>query len=198
MAELRRVIAAKEQELHDINEYRNHTLDTLLQDKDREIGENKSRLQKLKGDFQYNLKLLEERDAELERYDGSFASLKAVIRERDIELSELKIACTELRHSVKQERDRAADAECYYQQKLAHTQEEAEASRWKLEEQLRSQRDEFEAHKREFERGARNAQEAHERQRSAVRERVHPAGPACSSDTEWFPAGRGCIRRGGA
>ena len=75
----------KEKELHDINEYRIHTLETLLQEKEREIADSKARLSKLKDDFNYNLKLLEERDSELERYDSSFNNLKAVIRDRDIE-----------------------------------------------------------------------------------------------------------------
>ena len=37
----------------------------------------RERLAKLKEDFTYNLRLLEERDAELERYDAAFASLRA-------------------------------------------------------------------------------------------------------------------------
>ena len=66
-----------------------------------------------------HLKRVRRRDGELERYDSSFSSLKSVIRDRDVELSELKIAAAELQHAAKQERDRAAEAESYYQQKLA-------------------------------------------------------------------------------
>ena len=62
---LRGLILQKEKELHDINEYRIHTLESLLSEKEREVGEGKQRLSKLKEDFTYNLKLLEERDAEL-------------------------------------------------------------------------------------------------------------------------------------
>ena len=107
---LRGLILQKEKELHDINEYRIHTLENLVGDKEKDITEHKQRLQKMKDDFCFNLKLLEERDAELERYDASFSSLKAVVRERDQELCELKIATAELQHNVKQERDRAAAA----------------------------------------------------------------------------------------
>ena len=142
----------KERELHDINEYRIQTLEGLLSDKDREVTEQKSRVTKLKEDFQYNLRLLEERDAELERYDSSFNHLKALVRDRDIEISELKIASAELQHAVKQERDRAGESESYYQQKLAQMREEGEASRWKIDDELRTQRDEFEAYKREQQR----------------------------------------------
>jgi chromosome segregation ATPase len=126
---LRGLILQKEKELHDINEYRIHTLESLVSDKEKDITEHKQRLQKMKDDFCFNLKLLEERDAELERYDASFSSLKAVVRERDQELSELKIATAELQHSVKQERERAAEAESYYQQKVAQLREEGDAAR---------------------------------------------------------------------
>lgn len=62
---LRGIIIQKEKELHDINEYRLQTLETLLSEKEREIADGKQRLTKLKDDFTYNLKLLEERDSEL-------------------------------------------------------------------------------------------------------------------------------------
>ena len=184
-AHLRGLIMQKEKELHDINEYRIHTLENLLQEKDRDVAEGKTKLAKLKEDFTYNLKLLEERDGELERYDGSFTHLKAVLRDREIELSEVKISAAELQHAAKQERDRAAESEAYYQQKLAATREEGEASRWKLDDELRTQRDEFEGYKREQARQAREASEALERERreaatafddaARAREREHGA-----------------------
>ena len=161
---LRGLILQKEKELHDINEYRIHTLENLVGDKEKDITEHKQRLQKMKDDFCFNLKLLEERDAELERYDASFSSLKAVVRERDQELSELKIATAELQHNVKQERDRAAEAESYYQQKVAQLREEGEAGRWKRDDELRTQRDEFESLKRDFVRQVRELQDTLERE----------------------------------
>ena len=184
---LRGLILQKEKELHDINEYRIHTLESLVSDKEKDITEHKQRLQKMKDDFCFNLKLLEERDAELERYDASFSSLKAVVRERDQELSELKIATAELQHSVKQERERAAEAESYYQQKVAQLREEGEAARWKRDDELRTQRDEFESLKRDFVRQVRELQDTLERERreaasgfeaaSVQREKEHAANP---------------------
>ena len=162
---LRGLILQKEKELHDINEYRIHTLENLVGDKEKDISEHKARLQKMKDDFCFNLKLLEERDAELERYDASFSSLKAVVRERDQELSELKIATAELQHNVKQEAARAAEAESYYQQKVAQLREEGEAGRWKRDDELRTQRDEFESLKRDFVRQVRELQDTLERER---------------------------------
>jgi len=70
------LIQQKERELHDINEYRLHTLESLIADKERESEAARERLAKLKDDFTYNLRLLEERDAELERwaFPGHFRS----------------------------------------------------------------------------------------------------------------------------
>lgn len=155
----------KERELHDINEYRIYTLEALLQEKEHDATERKQWFVKLKEDFSYNLKLLEERDAELERYDACVNHLKAVIRGKDIELSELKIALAELQHAVKQEHDRAIESEAYYQQKLAAVREEDEAARCKLDIELRSQRDEFESYKLERQRAVREATEALDRDR---------------------------------
>jgi hypothetical protein len=40
----------------------------MLTDRDRIIGEMGERMKKMKEDFQYNLRLIEERDAELDRW----------------------------------------------------------------------------------------------------------------------------------
>jgi hypothetical protein len=39
---------------------------------------------------QYNLKLIEDRDAELDRYDALFANMKTVLRDRDAEVKKLQ------------------------------------------------------------------------------------------------------------
>lgn len=51
---------------------RMETLEAAYVEKDKQLNEEKSKLQKLKEDFKYNLKLLEERDQELDRYDKIF------------------------------------------------------------------------------------------------------------------------------
>lgn len=44
-------------------------LETLLKQKNQDLSEEKAKLNQLKEDFKYNLKLLEERDNELEKYE---------------------------------------------------------------------------------------------------------------------------------
>ena len=47
--------------------------------------------QQLQADFEYNLRLLEERDRELDRYEAAFAELRAVVTGLTAEASELKV-----------------------------------------------------------------------------------------------------------
>ena len=47
-------------------------LESTLQEKEKQLSEERGRFQKLKEDFKYNLKLLGERDQELDRYDTTF------------------------------------------------------------------------------------------------------------------------------
>ena len=96
----------------------------------------RERLAKLKEDFTYNLRLLEERDAELERYDAAFASLRAALRDKESEASELRIAAAEAAHAVAHEREASAEAGRKLEAAVARGREEAEAIRWKREDEL--------------------------------------------------------------
>lgn len=49
------------------------TLEAALSGKEKDLQEEKAKFSKLKEDFKYNLKVLEERDQELERYDVTFS-----------------------------------------------------------------------------------------------------------------------------
>ena len=52
--------------------FRIQALEAALQDKEQQLRKETTKFVKLKEDFKYNLKLLEERDQELERYDLTF------------------------------------------------------------------------------------------------------------------------------
>lgn len=56
-----------------ISKFRIETLEEALNGKEKELQEEKAKFSKLKEDFKYNLKVLEERDQELERYDITFS-----------------------------------------------------------------------------------------------------------------------------
>ena len=84
---LRELIMTKEKELHDINEYRIVQLEALVRERDTALGDAHAKLVKLKDDFGYNLRLIEERDAELATYDTSFQAAKASLRDKEVQLS---------------------------------------------------------------------------------------------------------------
>ena len=62
---------------------------SMLQE--RELHEAQSKYKNLKADFQYNLKLIEDRDAELKRNDAAFVNLQEAIRQRDTHISDLRV-----------------------------------------------------------------------------------------------------------
>ena len=72
---LRTLIGQKEKELQDMNEYRIRALEGAIAERDRQVMELRENFKKLKVDFQYNLKLIEDRDAELERYEKMVTSI---------------------------------------------------------------------------------------------------------------------------
>ena len=55
------------------NTFRIESLEAALQEKEKQLSEERGKFQKLKEDFKYNLRLLGERDQELDRYDTTFA-----------------------------------------------------------------------------------------------------------------------------
>ena len=54
-------------------------LEAALSEKDQQLFKQTAKLQKLKEDFKYNLKLLEDRDQELERYDLAFTGMFSTV-----------------------------------------------------------------------------------------------------------------------
>ena len=62
----------KENEWREAQELQIKSLQSALKERERQLNNEKLRFRKLKEDFEYNLKLLEERDQELQRYDVLF------------------------------------------------------------------------------------------------------------------------------
>jgi uncharacterized protein (DUF3084 family) len=64
------VIRAKERELQKIQELRFSQLEKTIDERDKVLAESNQRFEKLKDDFQYNLRLIEARDKEIKRLEG--------------------------------------------------------------------------------------------------------------------------------
>ncbi len=56
--------------------------------------------EELKTDFQYNLKLLNERDAELDNYDASYFSSMSTITQKEALIAELQTLVTSVQAGV--------------------------------------------------------------------------------------------------
>ncbi|KDO21251.1 hypothetical protein SPRG_13550 [Saprolegnia parasitica CBS 223.65] len=156
---IRTLILEKEKELHDINEYRIRTLETMLKEKEAAMGSYKQKFHKLQEDFKYNLKLLEGRDEELAMYDSNFATMKIVLRDRENEIGELQIQLADVASDMKAEKQKHAEQDAFYTQKLKDVRAQVEAARWSYDDAMRKQKDEFDAYKRRNERELREKDE---------------------------------------
>lgn len=113
---LRDLVQQKEKEWKEAQELRIKSLETALAEKEKQLHSERIRFRKLKEDFVYNLKLVEERDAELERYDSLFSELKNIDSVRTAEVSELKIKLDDLKSKLEQEEKAQEDLKKHYQQ----------------------------------------------------------------------------------
>ena len=147
---LREVIGIKEKELQEMNSLRVRALEKAISDRDEGLAEAKEMFLKLREDFQYNLKLLEDRDAELERYDALFASMKAVMRDREGEVSELRVTIDELEARVKAEQKRGVELETYCADRVGEEKLRTEALRHAKDEELHQLRGACEEMRRDF------------------------------------------------
>ncbi|KAK6188076.1 hypothetical protein SNE40_004338 [Patella caerulea] len=141
----------KEREWKEFTQRRIESLEVAYKQKDKDLSEEKNKFQKLKDDFKYNFKLLQERDQELERYDAVLTNLKADINNKNSEISELKVHVDEMRTQLKQEQKGREELQIHYQQRLKEKQTEVDSFRYKKEAEFGEERKEFEDFKRNLE-----------------------------------------------
>lgn len=115
---MQELVQQKENEWREAQELRNKSLQSALKEKERQLNNEKVRFRKLKEDFEYNLKLLEERDQELQRYDALFSQVRNINSLRDSEISDLKIQLDDLRLKLSHEEKAKEELQRHYQQVL--------------------------------------------------------------------------------
>jgi len=94
---LKQLVDEKEQEWKNLLQKQNDSLLKELTHSDEQLQLEKTRFQKLKKDFEYNLELLCERDKDLEHYEQLFQQLKANDVLVTSQLSELKIKMDDMK-----------------------------------------------------------------------------------------------------
>lgn len=112
----------KARELKEIRQYQVSAVEASLKRKEQTLLELQQKFQQLRNDFEYNLKLLEERDKELTQYDEVFEQLKNIINNKTAEISELHIHIDQLNNQITSfERDKA-DLKQHYTERVAELQ----------------------------------------------------------------------------
>ncbi|KAK2571834.1 Coiled-coil domain-containing protein 57 [Acropora cervicornis] len=178
---LQDLVQQKEHEWREAQDLQIKSLQNALTEKERQLNNEKLRFRKLKEDFEYNLRLLEERDKELNRYDVLFVQAKNVNSVRDAEVSELKIKLDDLKVKLSHEEKAKEELQKHYQQRLREHQLELNQFRQIKENEVEKEREEFEVFKRELQLQLRAAEEDVEAQRQelmagfddALRKREH-------------------------
>jgi len=147
---LEELVHQREHEWREAQELQIKSLQSALMEKERQLNNEKLRFRKLKEDFEYNLKLLEERDQELQRYDVLFSQVKNINSLRDGEVSDLKIQLYELRLKLLHEEKAKEELQKHYQQRLREHEKELNQFRLSKENEVNKEREESEAFKREL------------------------------------------------
>lgn len=110
------LVEQKENEWREAQQLQNKSLQNALKEKERQLNNERVRFRKLKEDFEYNLKLLEERDQELQRYDALFSQVRNINSLRDGEVSDLKIQLDDLKLKLSHEEKAKEELQRHYQQ----------------------------------------------------------------------------------
>ena len=113
---LQGLVEQKENEWREAQQLQNKSLQNALKEKERQLNNERVRFRKLKEDFEYNLKLLEERDEELQRYDALFSQVRNINSLRDGEVSDLKIQLDDLKLKLSHEEKAKEELQRHYQQ----------------------------------------------------------------------------------
>ena len=131
------LIATKERELREINELRLGSLQQAVEERDAALDDARRKFKQLTADFEYNLRLLEERDAELEQFERTAEQFKGVLRERDVALEEEKLRAADAIAAAEKAAAAASEGEAFYKTKLKESRLRSDASRWEHEEALK-------------------------------------------------------------
>lgn len=131
------LIARKEKELQDISKLRLIQLEDQIRSKNQQIESMTEKLKSFQEDFNYNVKLIEDRDAELLDLENKFESLKKLQKQKDCEISELRGLLASSEQRLKQEVGKVRTQERVLTDSRDQLREELTEFKWKKEEEAR-------------------------------------------------------------
>ena len=108
---LSELLVKKEKELQEISKLRLIQLEDQLKNRNFTIQELQQKLEKIQEDFQYNLNLIDDRDAELLEIEEKFENIRKILKQKDTEISELRATIASLEQRVKIENNKIKTSE---------------------------------------------------------------------------------------
>lgn len=109
------VVFQKEKEWREAFQAHIKSLQETISQRDKELTQEKLKFEKLKEDFEYNLKLLYERDEELEKYDSVIGQVKETDHSKTAQISELYAQLDEMKLKLDNEQKAKEEMQKYYQ-----------------------------------------------------------------------------------
>uniref|UniRef100_A0A8C1C379 Coiled-coil domain containing 57 n=1 Tax=Cyprinus carpio carpio TaxID=630221 RepID=A0A8C1C379_CYPCA len=150
-------LACKEREWKELQALRIQQLETALNEATSELSTQRERFLRLRDDFKYNLRVLEERDKELERYDALAARAQVEESARREEVSELRIEIAKLQDALEEQRRAKEDIEVQYQKKGVEHRVKLEKVQNMMESEIQKLREENETLRRDLQRRIRES-----------------------------------------
>ncbi|XP_046573024.1 coiled-coil domain-containing protein 57-like isoform X2 [Haliotis rubra] len=149
-ASWRELAEQKEREWKEASQKRVESLEKACREKEQSLAAERTKLTKLKEDFKYNLKLLEERDQELQAYDANFTELRAHLSTKTAEVSELKIRLDDMKKATQRETQAMVELQAHYQHRLRERHTEVDSFKTSKTQELDKERAEFETFRRKL------------------------------------------------
>ena len=135
-------MALSEQRLSQLNA-RAADIEERLRGKETELAQTRAQFQQLTADFRYNLKLLEDRDAELERLDGAVVTHRAAAEKAEQALAAARATVNEKDAELRRQKARVGELEAYHAEKVDRLRKQTDEARYTRDDALQRQKDDF-------------------------------------------------------
>ena len=135
-------MALSEQRLSQLNA-RAADIEERLRGKETELAQTRTQFQQLTADFRYNLKLLEDRDAELERLDGAVVTHRAAAEKAEQALAVARAAANEKDAELRHQKARVGELEAYHAEKVERLRKQTDEARYARDDALQRQKADF-------------------------------------------------------
>uniref|UniRef100_A0A0G4GSJ8 Uncharacterized protein n=1 Tax=Chromera velia CCMP2878 TaxID=1169474 RepID=A0A0G4GSJ8_9ALVE len=139
----------KEREYREAWEGQYLELEEQLTRKEEEVRSLTANLNRLQEDFNYNLGLIAERDAELEKYDKAFNAISSGVNEKDKEMAVMKLQVTTLQEKLQAEQNAHAEDSERFRQRLETLTADLAKQRSDHEREMRKKQETFDNFKME-------------------------------------------------